>query len=42
MSVVGVADGLALHGGWRCTGGMVDGLALHRRLLQALTGNVLV
>jgi len=36
----------ALHGGWRCTEGVVDGLALHRKLLRpgpgASTGGILV
>jgi len=35
-----------LHGGWRCTNGMVDELALHRKLLRpqlrASNGGVLV
>jgi len=28
----------ALHGGWRCTEGVVDGLALHRKLLRPRLG----
>jgi len=51
VTAVGVVDGLAMHGGWRCTGwrckeGVVDCLALHGKLLRprlgASTGGVLV
>jgi len=28
----------ALHGGWRCTEGVVDGLPLHRKLLRRRLG----
>ena len=28
----------ALHGGWRCTEGVVDGLALHGKLLRPRLG----
>jgi len=38
----GSGRALALHGGWRCTEGVIDGLALLRPRLGASTRGVLV
>jgi len=38
---VGVVEvgvhGRSLHGSWQCTVGMIDGLALHRKLLRPVS-----